>query len=300
MHQNKNQNTVAPHIPVLLEEVLQYLSPQTGDSYLDLTAGYGGHAREVLDRTGNYAESVLVDRDPRAQSYLQEEFGVAGVSLHDTDFLTASQELRSAGRHFALILADIGVSSPHLNDETRGFTWQYEAPLDMRMDQRQQVTAADIVNHYSEDDLVTILSQYGEEPKARQIAHAIVRARPLTTTTELAAIAAKAWPGHSRVHPATRTFQAIRIAVNDELQQLQLAIPIWLDLLAPEGRLAIISFHSLEDRIVKNTFAEYAGDRYDSDFRLLTKHPVTARPEEIVSNPRSRSAKLRAVVKIKK
>lgn len=300
MHQNKNQNTVAPHIPVLLEEVLQYLSPQTGDSYLDLTAGYGGHAREVLDRTGNYAESVLVDRDPRAQSYLQEEFGVAGVSLQDTDFLTASQELRSAGRHFALILADIGVSSPHLNDETRGFTWQHEAPLDMRMDQRQQVTAADIVNHYSEDDLVTILSQYGEEPKARQIAHAIVRARPLTTTTELAAIAAKAWPGHSRVHPATRTFQAIRIAVNDELQQLQLAIPIWLDLLAPEGRLAIISFHSLEDRIVKNTFAEYAGDRYDSDFRLLTKHPVTARPQEIVSNPRSRSAKLRAVVKIKK
>jgi 16S rRNA (cytosine1402-N4)-methyltransferase len=168
------------------------------------------------------------------------------------------------------------------------------------MDQRQDLTADTIVNTYSEADLADVLRRFGEEPKARQIAQMIVEARPLHTTAELAAIAARVWPKRSRVHPATRTFQALRIAVNDELGQLEQALPLWFELLAPGGRLAVISFHSLEDRLVKQAIQEVAGDRYDADLQLLTKHPVTAKPSELVFNPRARSAKLRAAVKIKK
>jgi 16S rRNA (cytosine1402-N4)-methyltransferase len=157
-----------------------------------------------------------------------------------------------------------------------------------------------VVNTYGEARLQDILTRYGEEPKAARIAHAIVEARPLHTTGELAAIAAKAWPGHSRVHPATRTFQAIRIAVNDELGQLERGLPLWLKLLAPGGRIAVISFHSLEDRLVKQAFQEAGGERYDAELRLLTKKPVSAAHDEIVHNPRARSAKLRAAVKINK
>jgi 16S rRNA (cytosine1402-N4)-methyltransferase len=298
MHQNKNQNIEKPHTPVLLSEVIHYLKPDQGESYLDLTAGYGGHANAILDRTGNYAESVLVDRDENAQSVLAEEFGITGISRLQQDYLAASHNLVKAGRQFDLILADIGVSSPHLNDGERGFSFLHEAPLDMRMDQSQALSAATIVNSYSEKELIRILKDYGEEPKARQIARAIMLARPISTTTELAAIAARSWPGHSRVHPATRTFQALRIAVNDELGQLQKALPLWLDLLAPGGRLAVISFHSLEDRLVKQAFLQAGGDRYDAHIRILTKRPVTASYTEIVHNPRARSAKLRVVVKI--
>jgi 16S rRNA (cytosine1402-N4)-methyltransferase len=169
----------------------------------------------------------------------------------------------------------------------------------MRMDETQALTAAILLNTYDEARITDILKRYGEEPKARQIAAAIVAARPLRTTEELAVIAAKAWPGYSRVHPATRTFQAIRIAVNDELGQLDQALPLWFKLLAPGGRLAVISFHSLEDRMVKQALQEAAGERYDAELRLLTKRPVTATPTETATNPRARSAKLRAAVKIK-
>ncbi len=196
-------------------------------------------------------------------------------------------------------MADLGVSSPHLNEGNRGFSIRQSAPLDMRMDQSQVLTAQYIVNHYKEVDLAKLLADYGEEPKARQIAKAIVAARPVDTTDKLAEIAAKAWPGHSRVHPATRTFQALRIAVNDELNQLALALSVWQDLLAPGGRLVVISFHSLEDRLVKRAFAESSGDHYDAELLLLTKSPITATPNELVLNPRARSAKLRAVAKIK-
>ncbi len=298
MHQNKNQNIQNPHTPVLLESVLQYLNPQDGESYLDLTAGYGGHAQAILAATGNYAESVLVDRDENAQVVLTELFGTTDIDRRSEDYLAASQQLVNESRQFALILADIGVSSPHLNDGRRGFTWQQDAPLDMRMDQRQTLTAATIVNTYSEAEIAKLLKDYGEEPKARQIARNIVDARPLHTTTELAAIAARAWPGHSRVHPATRTFQALRIAVNDELGQLRQALPLWFQLLAPGGRLAVISFHSLEDRLVKQAFQEVGGDRYDAELTILTKKPITASPSELVLNPRARSAKLRVAAKI--
>jgi 16S rRNA (cytosine1402-N4)-methyltransferase len=300
MHRNKHQNKNQQHVPVLLDEVLQYLDPRAGESFLDLTAGYGGHAREVLERTGSLTRAVLVDRDEHAINVLREEFPKGTVSIRQQDFLTASTELLAEGRQFDLILADLGVSSPHLNEGKRGFAISSTGPLDMRMDQSQALTAETILNTYSQAALADILKRYGEEPKASRIAQAIMRARPLTTTDQLAAVAAKAWPGYSRVHPATRTFQALRIAVNDELGLLERSLPLWFELLAPGGRIAVISFHSLEDRLVKQALQEVAGDRYDAELRLLTKSPVPAPSSEIVFNPRARSAKLRAAAKIKK
>ena len=296
MHQENTSHSPTKHIPVLLEEVLECLNPQAGDSYLDLTAGYGGHASAVLNLTKQPSKAVLVDRDSNAIAELTKTFGDT-VSLRQQDFLSASQELAAAGQQFDVILADLGVSSPHLNEADRGFAINQDGPLDMRMDQTQALSADTMVNDYSEAELADIIWRYGEEPKARQIARLIVGNRPIHTTHNLAAIVAQAWPGRSRVHPATRTFQALRIAVNDELQLLEKSLPIWLDMLAPKGRIAIISFHSLEDKVVKKQFSEAAGDRYDATLTLLTKRPLSASPHELVFNPRARSAKLRAAVK---
>jgi 16S rRNA (cytosine1402-N4)-methyltransferase len=288
------------HVPVLLEEVLTYLAPREGDSYLDLTGGYGGHATEILARTKAPSKAILVDRDPAAVKKLRELFEKDGVSVRQADFLTASQKLVEENKRFNVILADLGMSSPHLNQASRGFSIQQDGPLDMRMDTTQELTAEEVVNTYSEAELAKILQRYGEEPKARQIASLLVNNRPITTTRELATLAAKAWPGRSKVHPATRTFQAIRVAVNNELTLLEHSLPLWLGpLLAPGGRIAIISFHSLEDRMVKQALAEQAGDRYDATLKLLTKSPVSGSDTEIVFNPRARSAKLRAAVKQK-
>lgn len=295
MHQNKNQNNQTLHVPVLLTQVLTYLDPKSGESYLDLTAGYGGHAGAILERTKAPERAVLVDRDQNAVDELQSNPALQSCEVRQTDYESASEALVSEGRQFDIILADIGVSSPHLNEGSRGFSFVRDGPLDMRMDQSQALTAEVVVNEWSEPELVSMLTNYGEEPKARRIAGLIIQNRPFTTTTQLAATVAKAWPGHSRVHPATRTFQALRIAVNDELGQLERSLPLWQQLLAPGGRLGIISFHSLEDRLVKRYFAEQAGDRYDAALMLLTKRPVTADPNEIVFNPRARSAKLRVV-----
>jgi 16S rRNA (cytosine1402-N4)-methyltransferase len=237
-----------------------------------------------------------VDRDGKAIQALKKQFP-EGIELKQSDYLTATRELLAEGRQFDLILADLGVSSPHLNEDVRGFAISLNGPLDMRMDQSQELTAETIVNSYSEEQLTEILKDYGEEPKATQIAKAIIRARPLKTTGELADIAAKAWPGRSRVHPATRTFQALRIAVNDELGQLRQSLPLWIQLLRTGGRIAVISFHSLEDRLVKQAFSEAAGERYDAELRLLTRRPVVASSNETVFNPRARSAKLRVAVK---
>lgn len=294
-----NQNQTNQHFPVLLAEVLRYLQPKEGDSYLDLTAGYGGHAEQVLERTLQPSTSTLVDRDRNAIAELQAKFAERGVQIIHQDFLGASQELLRAGRQFDLILADLGVSSPHLDNASRGFSLKTTGPLDMRMDQTQSVTAETIVNNYSEVELRDLIREYGEEPRAAKIARLIVEHRPITTTTQLAQVVAQAWPGHSKVHPATRTFQALRIAVNSELDQIKQAIPLWVDLLAPGGRIVVISFHSLEDRIVKQSFNELAGNRYDAVLTLLTKQPVMADAEEIVFNPRARSAKLRAAAKQK-
>lgn len=285
------------HIPVLLDAVLEYLAPKEGDSYLDLTAGYGGHATAVLERTLKKPHITLVDRDRNAIATLEKKFAGGGVEILNTDFLTASHELKQKGRMYDLILADLGVSSPHLDKASRGFSLRLDGPLDMRMDTRQSLTAEDIVNNYDEADLARLIRAYGEEPRAKKIASLIVEHRPITSTLQLAEIVARAWPGHSKTHPATRTFQALRIAVNDELDLLANALPIWVDLLSPGGRIAVISFHSMEDRLVKQYFAEQGGNRYDAVLRLLTKQPVVADESELVFNPRARSAKLRAAVK---
>lgn len=295
---NNQTNTNERHVPVLLEEVLTYLSPEEGDAYLDLTAGYGGHASAVLERTARPDRAVLVDRDQHAITALRDRFGPEVTMLH-SDFATATRQLLQTGRRFDIILADLGISSPHVNDASRGFSLAQDGPLDMRMDQDQELTAERIVNTYPEEQLASILTQYGEEPKARAIARAIVAARPLTSTAELASVVARQWRGHSKVHPATRTFQAIRIAVNNELDLLRDSLPLWINLLNPGGRICIISFQSLEDRLVKQKLADSSGDRYDAELTLLTKRPITASHDELVFNPRSRSAKLRAAVKIK-
>lgn len=286
------------HIPVLLQHVLKYLDPKEGEKYLDLTAGYGGHAQKILERTLQATKATLVDRDQNAIDELASLKELKGAEIIHEDFLTASVKLLEQNRQYDIILADLGVSSPHLDNASRGFSIRADGPLDMRMDSSQELTANTIVNTYSEDELVKLLRDYGEEPKARNIARMITANRPIATTHELANIIAKAWRGHSKVHPATKSFQALRIAVNDELGLLEKAMPLWLDLLAPGGRIAIISFHSLEDRLTKEYFREYTGDRYDAPLRLLTKKPVTASEDELVSNPRARSAKLRAAVKI--
>lgn len=304
---NKNNQNQTIHIPVLPEAVLRFLQPKAGESYLDLTAGYGGHAAAVLERTFQQSESgqtagnttaTLVDRDHNAIAHLQDKFKDSGIQIFHKDFLGASQELARAGKQFDLILADLGVSSPHLDNASRGFSLREDGPLDMRMDQTQSLTAETVVNSYGEAELRDLIRMYGEEPRASRIARLIAEHRPIKSTTQLAEIVAHAWPGHSKVHPATRTFQALRIAVNSELEQIRQAIPLWVKLLAPGGRIVVISFHSLEDRIVKQSFQELAGDRYDAVLTLLTRQPVMAEHDELVFNPRARSAKLRAAAKI--
>lgn len=296
MIEKSSQNQL--HTPVLLDEVLSVLNPKQGESYLDVTAGYGGHAAAVFAQTSSPDKATLVDRDHNAIAVLSERFSDQ-PQLLQSDFLTASQQLADSGARFDMILADLGVSSPHLNHADRGFAISADGPLDMRMDQSQALTAATICNTYSEARLHQLLKVYGEEPKAARIAQLIVQARPLSSTHELAELVKQAWPGHSRVHPATRTFQALRIEVNNEIELLKQSLPIWLSVLAPGGRLAIISFHSLEDRLVKQFFAERGGERYDAELHIQTKRPITASAKESVFNPRARSAKLRAAVKIK-
>ena len=295
---NDHQNQ--PHLPVLKAEVLAYLAPKPGESYLDLTAGYGGHAEAVLALTGSPEKSVLVDRDRESIAFLSARFEKSRII--DSDFLSAAQALAAENQKFDLILADLGIASPHIDIPQRGFSFTHSGPLDMRMDQRQPLSAETLVNQADEAELVQVISRYGEEPRARRIAATIIASRPIKNTAELAEVIARVVGRNfrrSKIHPATKTFQALRIAVNDELGQLQASLPLMCELLAPGGRLAVISFHSLEDRLVKRYFGEIAGDRYDATARPLTKKPVTASPQEIDINPRARSAKLRAVAKIK-
>ncbi len=286
------------HIPVLLREVLEYLHPKPGESYLDVTAGMGGHAGAILELTRSPERAVLVDRDPDAVKTLRKKF--KDVDILQTDFLSASRKLVEQGKRFDMILADLGVSSLHLNEGLRGFSFARPGPLDMRMDDSQHLTADEIVNNWSEQKLSDLLKNYGQEHKSRAIAAKIVARRPIHTTDQLAKIVASTYHYRSKIHPATRTFQALRIAVNDELSQISQSLPLWLELLAPNGRLVVISFHSLEDRLVKQSFAEALAQGYETEITALTKKPVTAQNDEIVLNPRARSAKLRAVAKIKK
>lgn len=282
------------HIPVLLSEVLANLSPKPNESYLDLTAGYGGHAKSILDVTRNYKDSVLVDRDELAIKYLAEKFNGKNLELKHEDFYSAVLQLIECGKTFDIILADFGVSSPQLDLKERGFSLKADGPLDMRMDRRQTLTAADVVNHWSERELARIFVEYGEETPghAKLLAREIVHHRPFKTTLELADLI-KSKSKYSKIHPATRIFQAIRIVVNDELGEIEKTLPLLPKLLNKNGRLGLITFHSLEDRLVKEYFKEASSYGEESELEILTRKPIVAENMELVINPRSRSAKLR-------
>ncbi len=269
------------------------MSPKQGESYLDLTAGYGGHASSILGVTQNYKDSVLIDRDEFAVNYLKNKFPPE-IEIINTDFYSAVLQLFKCGKTFDIILADFGVSSPQLDMEDRGFSFKYDAPLDMRMDRRQKKTADDIVNHRSEQELASIFMAYGEEPsgRAKMLAREIVHHRPIKSTKELADII-KNKSRHSKTHPATKIFQAIRIVVNDELEEIKNTLPLLPKLLKKNGRLGIITFHSLEDRLVKDFIKTASSFGEESELEIITKKPIVAANDELVINPRARSAKLR-------
>lgn len=294
----KEQPPRRVHLPVLLEATLSNMQPTRGESYLDLTAGYGGHATAFLRETGNNDSSVLVDRDDSVVSYLSE-LVKDGAEFRRTDFLSAAESLIKEGRTFDLILADLGVSSPQLDRADRGFSFSKSGPLDMRMDQSNEKDAATIVNTYSIDALQQLIIRYGEEkPRdARYIAEAIVRHRPYEDTAQLGErIKQSIRRPYGKIHPATRTFQALRIEVNDELQQIEALMPLLPRLLNSNGRVGVISFHSLEDRIIKRYFKEQDASGFEAELQSITKKPLSGATYD-VSNPRSRSAKLRIAVK---
>lgn len=294
-------NETTKHIPVLLNEVVSNLQPKKGESYLDLTAGYGGHADRILEVTQNYKDTILNDRDENAVEYLRAKYHEEKPEIVHESFYNTALRLVESGTKFDMILADFGVSSPQLDEKTRGFSFAQDSRLDMRMDGRQELDAWRVVNKWSERDLARIFVEYGEERKARAelLARTIVRSRPIDTTNELAEII-KRKSGFSKKHPATQIFQAIRIVVNDELGEIERTLPLLPELLNPGGRVGIISFHSLEDRLVKEYFREASGQGIESKLKILTKKPIVAGQDELVNNPRARSAKLRVALEIKK
>lgn len=275
---------------------MRLLSPKPGDTYLDLTAGYGGHATEVIRRIGTAQQATLVDRDDFAienLNFLKE----AGAEVVHMDFLTAAENFIKEGRQFDVVLLDLGVSSPQLDNPERGFSIKQDGPLDMRMDRSQSLTAEKVINTYTEKRLAKIIREYGDEPRSYTIAHAIRQARPLRTTAELAQVIAKVYHGKwKKIHPATRTFQAIRIEVNNEIDEVRRTLLLLPKLLHRGGRVAVISFHSLEDRLVKHYFKEQIEAGFEAELKVLTKKPISGAIYD-VHNPRARSAKLRAAVK---
>ena len=283
------------HKPVMLKEVLEVLEPEVGESYIDLTAGYGGHASEILAATRNYKDAVLVDRDPFAMEFLKGTYGSEPIKFVNLDFYNAVLQEIECGKTFDLVLADFGVSSPQLDREGRGFAFSKDGPLDMRMDQRQKLTAEEIVNTWSERELAELFVEYGEEKPgfSKMIAREIVHQRPFHSTKELAELI-KSKARFSHTHPATKIFQAIRIQVNDELNEIEKTLPLITKILKPGGRVAIITFHSLEDRLVKKYLKEVSSLGEESELKVITKTPIVAGEMELITNPRARSAKLRA------
>jgi 16S rRNA (cytosine1402-N4)-methyltransferase len=280
------------HLAVLLDEVLDFLKPGPGRHYIDATFGAGGHTRALLERTAPDGRVLALDRDGsalEAGASALIEFGLRLVPAH-ADFADIQTSAREYGfSAVAGILADIGVSSMMLDDPQRGFSFMREGPLDMRMDRGEPVSAADLLNVAAEKDIADILYMYGEERRSRPIARSIVRSRPLRTTFDLVRAVERVTggPRFGRIHPATRTFQGVRIAVNHELDSLKKFLDAAPACLGPGGRLAVITFHSLEDRMVKTAL------RNLPDGSVLTRKVVTAGDAERSSNPRSRSAKLR-------
>ena len=294
----------ASHVPVLLKEAIDFLSVRRGGTYIDATVGLGGHSYEIAKRLGAPGHLIGLDKDPAALEIAGSRLRASGVGQADWPAIELRQasfaSLAEARSPIADgLLADIGVSSLQLNDAARGFSFQAEGPLDMRMDPRSERTAEQVVNHLDERELADVIYEFGEERRSRRIARAIVRSRPIRSTAHLAdVISAAARPMNSeqrRIHPATRTFQALRIFVNRELDDLRALLDAAPRVMKPGGRVVVISFHSLEDRIVKDAFREAAKQ---GSMSLLTKKPLTATEEESDRNPRARSAKLRAAERI--
>ena len=292
------------HKSVLLKEVLEWLAPAPGMIVVDGTLGAGGHAEAVLERILPGGLLIGFDKDPEALARAKEvlsRFGDRTMILHE-DFRNVAKRLKTLQKEKAQgVLLDLGVSSMQLDTPERGFSFKQNGPLDMRMNPEESLTAREIVNRFSEKDLLKILWNYGEERFARRIVERIARERsqrPIETTGELEAIVFQAAPKayrYGRIHPATRTFQALRIAVNREREALEEFLSSVLEILDTKGRLVIISFHSLEDRAVKTAFRKFEKEKRG---RVLTKKPVVPNDAEVADNPRARSAKLRAFEKI--
>jgi len=295
------------HVPVLLKEAIDFLAVRRGGTYIDATVGLGGHSYEIAKRLGAPGHLIGVDKDPQALEIAERVLGGSSLTVGQDQPDWPSVELRHGsfaglanaepGATYDGILADLGVSSLQFGDATRGFSFQAEGALDMRMNPMSEPTAEQVVNQFDERELADLIYEFGEERRSRRIARAIVRSRPISTTAQLAAVisAAARSMKHERIHPATRTFQALRIFVNRELDDLRKLLDTAPQLLREGARLVVISFHSLEDRIVKDAMREGARR---GEYRLLTKKPGTAGEEEIASNPRARSAKLRAAERL--
>ncbi len=303
------------HTPVLYQHVLAALLLRADGCYIDGTVGAAGHAHGILKSTAPDGYLLGLDRDPHALALAAErlsEFG-ARVSLHQASFAEIDEVAHKLNwQNVDGILLDIGLSSMQLDDGSRGFSFRLEGPLDMRFDPTQSLTAEELVNTTSEQALTTIISKYGEEPRARTIARTIIAARPLESTSQLADVIKRTTKRSKRgIHPATRTFQALRIAVNDELDALERGLEAAVRLLTPGGRIVVITFHSLEDRIVKQFFRHESQDcicppetlecrcGHKAKLRVITKKPIRPDDEEIHRNPRSRSAKMRTAERIK-
>jgi len=298
--------TEVVHAPVMLKEAVDLLNPQEGGIYVDCTLGGGGHAKEILSRVGETGHLIAFDKDrhaiERSQKVLAPYLDRVTFMHRDYRFLAdVLKELQIDGVDG--ILFDLGVSSYQVLEPERGFSYNYDAPLDMRMDDSSATTAADLVNTLSEQELGDIIYRFGEERWARRIASFIVEQRkkaPIKTTGQLTEIIKTAIPAAARrkgPHPARRTFMALRIAVNDELSGIEKGLRAGISFLKAGGRIVVISFHSLEDRIVKRIFREYAASSQNS-LRILTKKPLVPSEQEVLVNPRSRSAKLRAAEKV--
>ncbi len=303
-----------PHQPVLYQKVLDAIKPTSGRVYLDGTLGAGGHARGILTESAPDGKLVGLDLDPEALAIARQQL----FAFRDRTVIKQASYRQAPGIVRDLewepvhgILLDLGVSSMQIDRPERGFSFMTDGPLDMRFNQGIGLSAADLVNTLSESEIADILWKFGEERYSRRIARAIVDARPIHSTRDLASVVAKAVPGYSaHIHPATRTFQALRIATNKELETVAAALPELMEILAPGGRIAVISFHSLEDRIVKRFFRKESKDcicppeqpictcDHVASLNVITKKPLTASEEEVQENPRSSSAKLRVAEKI--
>ncbi len=302
-----------PHIPVLYQDIIHALQPRSGGSYVDCTLGAGGHAQGILEASQPDGKLLGLDLDPQAIAISEKRLaGFAGrVRIERASYVELAKLLESIGwSSVDGIVFDLGVSSMQFDTPERGFSFQQDAPLDMRFSPDSPISAAELVNQVSEAELAEIIFRYGEDRNARRIARAIVRARPLETTKQLAGVVAGTGGSRDHLHPATRTFQALRIAVNEELKSIEAALPQAVQALNKGGRLAVISFHSLEDRIVKDFINLESTDclcpprqpqctcGHKASLKKITRKPIVPAEAEIAENPRSRSAKLRIAEKL--